>query len=154
MSSIESYIDAVFPIECKGRDANGKDVLKNPVKALVKIYKRQGSSDLSSILECQYNTGGPGHRCKASHPDVDKIGEGVICPYSLATPNTSDVNINVEEEGKDNYAKLEKDNKELREKLRSVKPKSRNELNWEQRTARQLHASYYLRDKGGKEPCY
>ncbi|HJX06177.1 MAG TPA: hypothetical protein VJ461_05690 [Candidatus Nanoarchaeia archaeon] len=154
MSSIDSYVDVVFPIECKGRDANGKDVLKNPVKALAKIYKRPGSSELSSLVECQYNTGGHGHRCKASQPEADKVGEGVTCPYSFDIPHVVDNYMKAEKESQENYATLEKENQELRKNLKSMRSKSRNELSFEQRTARQLHASFYARGKGGKEPCF
>lgn len=45
---------------------------------------------ISSIVKCKYNTGGHGQRCKASHPDTDKVGEGIICPYSFDIFNRLD----------------------------------------------------------------
>ena len=88
--TIDSYVSVVFPIECKGRDSAGHLALKDAIDVKVKIYKRPGGSDISSLVECSYNTGGHGQRCKASHPEVDKEGEGVICPYSFDLPYALD----------------------------------------------------------------
>jgi len=84
------YVQATFPIECKGRDSRGREVLDKPVSANVKISKSPGSNELTSLVECCYNTGGHGQRCKASHPDVDKVGEGIGCPYSFDVPYAFD----------------------------------------------------------------
>lgn len=62
--------------------------LPNPVDVQVKVYKSPGSSDIGSAVTCPYNTGAHGERCKASHPEVDKEGEGVTCPYALDIPYT------------------------------------------------------------------
>ena len=75
-----------YPIECKGRNRFGKEVLDNPVKVEVTISQRPGSNMISSLVKCTYNTGSHGQRCKASHPDVDKVGKGVGCPYSFDIP--------------------------------------------------------------------
>ncbi|MEK6854931.1 MAG: hypothetical protein AABX73_01795 [Nanoarchaeota archaeon] len=83
---LKQYVKQTFPIQCKGRDANGLEVLTEPVNVNVKIHKSPGSNTISSNVECPYNTGGHGQRCKASHPDVDKVGEGVGCPYSFDIP--------------------------------------------------------------------
>jgi hypothetical protein len=79
-------ITQTFPIKCKGRNEEGEEVLKEPVDVKIEIYMHQGSSMISSNVTCPYNTGGHGQRCKASHPGVDKVGEGVTCSYSFDIP--------------------------------------------------------------------
>ena len=83
---LSQYVEQTFPIQCKGRNSGGSEVLEKPVEVKVKIHKSPGSNDISSIVECPYNTGGHGQRCDASHPKVDKINEGVGCPYSFDIP--------------------------------------------------------------------
>jgi hypothetical protein len=79
-------VTQTYPIECKGRDDLGAVVLATPVPAKVVISQRVGSNMISSIVKCPYNTGAHGERCKASHPDSDKEGAGVLCPYSFDIP--------------------------------------------------------------------
>lgn len=82
------YVKQEFQIECKGRDKSGKEVLPHPVLIYLQIYQSPGSNTISSdTSHCIYNTGAHGQRCRASHPDVDKIGEGVECPYSFDIPH-------------------------------------------------------------------
>ena len=81
--TIEKYVTQTYLIKCNGINEKGEEVLKNPVKVEIEIYKRPGSNMISSIVECPHNTGAHGQRCKASHPDADKIGKGVTCPYSF-----------------------------------------------------------------------
>ena len=83
---LNEYIEQTFPIQCKGRNSKGLEVLQEPVNVEVKIYKSPGSNIISNIVRCFYNTGSHGERCKASHPTVDKVGEGIICPYSFDIP--------------------------------------------------------------------
>ena len=80
------YLEQIFPVRCKGRDSEGEEVLCTAVKAEVKISQGPDSDMISSSVYCKYNTGGHGQRCKASHPKVDKVGEGVGCPYSFDIP--------------------------------------------------------------------
>jgi len=76
-----------FQINCKGRDSEGREVLEKTIHAEVLISQRPGSNLISSLVECQYNTGSHGQRCNASHSlEVDKAGEGVNCPYSFDIP--------------------------------------------------------------------
>jgi len=85
--SINKLIVQKFPITCRGRDMEGNKVLDTPAKFELKIY--QGASETtitSDVSDCEYNTGGHGQRCKASHPNVDKIGKGILCPYSFDIP--------------------------------------------------------------------
>ena len=83
---IDKYVKQTYPIKCKGRNEIGDEVLNNSTKVEIEIHKRPGSNTISSYVNCPYNTGGHGQRCKASHPHVDKVGEGVICPYSFDIP--------------------------------------------------------------------
>jgi len=73
-------------VECKGRNEAGDEVLATPVSVEVEISRRPGSNMISSNVNCPYNTGGHGQRCRASHPKTDKVGEGVGCPYSFDIP--------------------------------------------------------------------
>ena len=84
--ALDEYVTQTYPIECKGRNEAGDEVLDAPVDVEVEIHKRLGSDIISSNVECPYNVGGHGQRCKASHPEVYKVGEGVACPYSLDIP--------------------------------------------------------------------
>jgi hypothetical protein len=77
-----------FIIPCKGRMPNRKDALNEPVEA--KITVCQFGIAIIMNVKCPYNTGDQGQRCKASHPEVDKLGEGVICPYSIDLPYAID----------------------------------------------------------------
>jgi len=86
MANVADFVEQDFPIECKGRDGKGKEVLPKPVNVTVHIYKSPGSSSITTQVNCPYNTGSHGQRCKASHPDKDKVGDGVICPYSFDIP--------------------------------------------------------------------
>ncbi len=84
--TVDQYVTQDYPIECKGRDANMQEVLDEALEVTVHIHKSPGSSMISSNVDCPYNVGGHGDRCKASHPDVHKIGRGVGCPYSFDIP--------------------------------------------------------------------
>ena len=84
--------DATFAISCYGRDANGNTVLPEPVQIICNV--RQSTEWTISIdVTCPYSTRGHRERCKASHPETDKIGEGVACPYSLDIPYALDKKI-------------------------------------------------------------
>ncbi len=84
--ALDRAVEQTFPIQCSGRDREGNEVLPKPVDVQVRISKSVGCNTISTNVTCQYNTGGHGQRCKASHPRVDKIWEGVGCPYSLDIP--------------------------------------------------------------------
>jgi len=71
-------------IKCLGRRAPGIPALREPVDAVVHI--RQAGNSISLDVNCIYNTGGHGQRCKASHPNVDKVGDGVFCAYAVDIP--------------------------------------------------------------------
>ncbi len=79
----------VIPIQCFGRDASYQSTLTKPVFACVDV-----SSDgehISLNVQCRYNTGSHGQRCKASHPNEDKVGDGVFCPYAIDLPYAPDL---------------------------------------------------------------
>ncbi len=83
-----------FPIQCCGRDADGKEVLDEPLLVNLKVYQKAGSENGISISveDCPHNTGGSSQRCKASYPlNQDKSDGGAFCPFSLDLPHASDV---------------------------------------------------------------
>jgi hypothetical protein len=85
--AIDKYVTQTYPIKCKGRNEAGEEVLDTAVSVEVKIFMRPESNMISSIIKkCPHNTGAHGQLCKASHPDIDRIGEGVRCPYSFDIP--------------------------------------------------------------------
>jgi hypothetical protein len=84
--TVDDYVKQSFPILCKGRNPRMEECLAKAVNASVEVYKSPGSSMISTQVHCPHNTGGHGQRCKASHPKKDKVGEGVVCPYSLDIP--------------------------------------------------------------------
>jgi hypothetical protein len=84
-------IQHVFPVECKGRNEYGREVLAEPEKVDVRVSKDPFSERLSIVpVDCKYNSGGHGQRCTASHPGIDKVGDGVLCPYSVDIPHVVD----------------------------------------------------------------
>ncbi|MFH1588971.1 MAG: hypothetical protein ABIB43_00185 [archaeon] len=82
--AVEDFIEQTYNIKCKGRDKEGKEVLDKAIKVDLNIWKRPGSSDISSSVNCPYNIGGHRDRCNASHPDSFKLDVG--CPYSFDIP--------------------------------------------------------------------
>ena len=84
--SVADFVEQTFPVQCHGRNSIGDKVLETPVSIDVVIHKSPGSNTISSVVKCTYNTGGHGQRCKASHPEEDKQGNGVLCPYSFDIP--------------------------------------------------------------------
>ena len=85
--TVEDYVEQIFPIQCRGIDEQGGKVLEEPIDVKVRIYKSPGCSVISSIVVgCPYNAGAHGERCKASHSDKDKVGNGVNCSYAIDLP--------------------------------------------------------------------
>lgn len=82
---VEEFIEQEYPVKCKGRGFDGKEVLKETIDVVVKIYKSPGSSVISSMVGCIYNRGCHGEGCGAS----DSINL-VICPYSFDLPHAFD----------------------------------------------------------------
>ena len=85
-ATVDDFVEQVYPVLCQGRDRYGHKALEKPIEVSVKIQKSPGCSTISSLVDCQYNTGGHGQRCKASHPGVDKKWGGINCPYSFDVP--------------------------------------------------------------------
>jgi hypothetical protein len=83
-------MSASFQIECRGRNERREKVLKDPVRVEVTVSQSPGSNMIGSTVKCPYNTGGHGDRCKASHPDRDKVGDGISCPYAVDLPYAVD----------------------------------------------------------------
>lgn len=89
--AIDGYIEVFFLILCYGRDFTGNNVLSLPVRAKVKVSQPYGNeTDILLSVQCEFNTGGHGQRCKASHPGLDKVGDGVLCPYAIDIPYAMD----------------------------------------------------------------
>lgn len=88
----DAFLSMTFPIQCLGRNASRKKVLSEPVAVKVWVHQSLGDEkNISLSVECPYNTGGHNDRCKASHPNVDKVGKGVGCPYCVDIPYALDV---------------------------------------------------------------
>jgi hypothetical protein len=74
-------------LTCKGRGFKSEEVLRDGVLVTIRLSKRLNSETISVGPEnCLYNTGGHGQRCKAAHPDQDKVGDGVLCAFSFDYP--------------------------------------------------------------------
>ena len=78
----------VLLIKCRGRNAFHQKVLKTPVKVTIRISSDE--KNISFQVICPHNTGSHGQQCKASHPEVDKIGDGIGCPYAVDLPYAFD----------------------------------------------------------------
>ncbi len=75
-----------FKRKCRGRLADGHFALEEPIDVTVRVSEGGDNTIEMNVRDCPYNTGGHGQRCKASHPDVDKIRDGISCPYSVDVP--------------------------------------------------------------------
>jgi hypothetical protein len=71
---------AIFDINCRGRDDEGKEVLSTAIPARIIVSQRPKSNFISINVDCPFNTGSHGQRCKASRSDK------VNCPYSRDLP--------------------------------------------------------------------
>lgn len=82
------YIQKLVVLDCRGFDSGGLPVLDAPVSVTIDLHRSPGASTIGvGPKECPHNTGGHRQRCKASHPPgVDKVGEGVSCPFSFDYP--------------------------------------------------------------------
>ncbi len=82
--TIEDYVEQTFPIECQGKDRNGKKALSKPVRVEVKVHRSAGSNMISSEVKCPYNTGAHEQKCIAAYPvDKEGIAKRVKCPYNF-----------------------------------------------------------------------
>lgn len=91
--SEEKYIEAIFPIKCCGRDRFRQEVLSKDraIDVLVRVYQHHGiNTSFSSMVTCPHIAGSHSHRCTASHPGEDKVGNGVICPFAFDLPHAID----------------------------------------------------------------
>jgi hypothetical protein len=83
---------ATFRVQCGGRDADRNEVLDRAISVLLAIRRLpDGKSIKISVNECPHNTGSQGHRCKASHPGQDKIGNGIPCAFAVDLPHVIDI---------------------------------------------------------------
>jgi hypothetical protein len=71
---------ATFKIKCRGRNEQYKEVLEKPVPVKVIISQHPKSDNIGINVECRFNTGSHGQRCKASGSNK------VNCPYSCDLP--------------------------------------------------------------------
>lgn len=77
--------EKMVDVQCKGRGREARPVFDQPINVSVRLSQ---CGDIISVnpQHCPFNTGGHGQRCKASHPDQDKVGIGIGCPYSFDYP--------------------------------------------------------------------
>ena len=82
----DAYLEIVFPIQCRGRNASTEEVFSEPVAVKVRVTQLLGDEKNISLRveECPYNVGGYGDLCKVSHPG------GALCPYIADVPHVSD----------------------------------------------------------------
>lgn len=77
-------------VACRGVGFSGDPVLETPVEARVTFVRRDPpllrQTVISTTVNCPFNTGGHGDRCKAAHPEKDKVGDGIGCPFSFDYP--------------------------------------------------------------------
>jgi|GEM_PF-3429671 hypothetical protein len=81
----------VFHVDCKGRGFDLKEVLEKSINVEVSVRRNENGKSISMSVKCPHNTGGHGQRCKASHPEVDKVGKGVLCAFAVDLPHASDM---------------------------------------------------------------
>ncbi|MFC1640985.1 hypothetical protein ACFL2D_02975 [Patescibacteria group bacterium] len=74
---------------CGGRNERGQSALQEQITVTLRV-SLFGTSMISLDVDCPHNTGGHGERCKASHPEQDKVGSGITCPYTIDLPYAID----------------------------------------------------------------
>jgi hypothetical protein len=80
-----------FRFNCLGRNARREPVLTRPVSVILSVNQWGRNQDQFSVgVTCPHNTGGHGHRCNASHPGTDKVGDGIPCAYAVDIPHSID----------------------------------------------------------------
>ncbi len=87
----EKFQAAVFPIQCRGRDAEGREVLPNPVSVQVEVQGLEDRKTIDLTVQgCPHTAGSHGQRCRASYPaGVEKAGDGIACAYAFGIPHTA-----------------------------------------------------------------
>ncbi len=75
-----------IPLLCRGRDKDGKDVLKDPKEIVVCIYKSNDYS-ISTYVECSHRCC---NNCGASNPDNPNFPNWPDCPFQPTIPFVSD----------------------------------------------------------------
>lgn len=64
-------------VNCRGVDANGKPCFKTYI--VVKVTLTVYHCGWGASVDCPFNTGSHGQRCRASHPGRERLGKGVPC---------------------------------------------------------------------------
>lgn len=77
--------------QCKGVNAEGGPALETAILVNINIARKEPplveNLMITSVpVQCPHNTGSNKDRCKASHPEQNKIGEGIACPFSFDYP--------------------------------------------------------------------
>jgi len=54
-----------FPVLCQGRDLNYQEAFESPVKVTVTVRRNEDEKSMSITVDCPYNGGAHGQRCKA-----------------------------------------------------------------------------------------
>ena len=73
--TVADFVQAVFPVQCKGRDADNREVLEEAVSVKVEVYKSPDSNLISTQVKCPYISGAHGEKCAAA-------GNGT-CAYAI-----------------------------------------------------------------------
>ena len=79
-----------FEIQCRGRDASGKEILEQAITQKVHVTLMENGKSLhASTSDCPYAFGSHGGYCSAK-----SRGDNALCPYSIQMPYMLD-NCNV-----------------------------------------------------------
>lgn len=86
-----SIIVQMVDINCRGRDADGNEVLIKAIPVTISLKNKEHLADQENVImvepvKCRHHTGGGSHRCKALRPEEDKTGRGGRCPFSFKYP--------------------------------------------------------------------
>ena len=82
-------MQVTFNVLCRGRDHRDKPVFgaSDAIPVTVSVRQSPDSNIISTSVTCPHNVGGHGHRCKAAHPEADKIIQmEATCCYSIDLP--------------------------------------------------------------------
>ena len=77
-------------IRCGGRGPTGVEVFSPQIDVTIEVSKKRGIDYVNvQPKNCCHSVDDHAQRCKASHPDQDRVGDGVLCPFSFDYPHAT-----------------------------------------------------------------
>jgi hypothetical protein len=83
----QMVVTKTLKFKCSGNGPDGISVLDQPLDVEIELTGRRGERSISVRPKgCPHNTGGHGHRCKASQLEQHGVRDKVLCPLAFDYP--------------------------------------------------------------------